>query len=174
MEFSDINLTKDSSLLLHAIHSPFYWRILKKTILFFGFKNTNKQSVRQENLSLSMNSILLNRKIRVENLSLRRLQFVPRNIEWKCRSRILSQVPQLPPQPVAYLGTGWEGKKLCISTSRVLYSKFSLVCSEKDRVTQTASFWPFLAWFPSAGGHPGMPALQKCISRPYVGSEANH
>jgi hypothetical protein len=30
-EFLDINLTKDSSLLLHAIHSPCYWRILKKT-----------------------------------------------------------------------------------------------------------------------------------------------
>jgi hypothetical protein len=28
-EFLDINLTKDSSLLLHAIHRPFYWRILK-------------------------------------------------------------------------------------------------------------------------------------------------
>jgi hypothetical protein len=27
MEFLDMNLTKDSSLLLHAIHSPFYWRI---------------------------------------------------------------------------------------------------------------------------------------------------
>jgi hypothetical protein len=38
MEFLDINLTKDSSLLLHAIHSPFYWRILKKTILLSGFK----------------------------------------------------------------------------------------------------------------------------------------
>jgi hypothetical protein len=25
MEFLDINLTKDSSLLLHAIHSPYYW-----------------------------------------------------------------------------------------------------------------------------------------------------
>ena len=34
MEFLDINSTKDSSLLLYAIHSPFYWRILKKTILF--------------------------------------------------------------------------------------------------------------------------------------------
>jgi hypothetical protein len=42
MEFLDINLTKDSSLLLQAIHSPFYWRILKKTILGFGFKNTKK------------------------------------------------------------------------------------------------------------------------------------
>jgi hypothetical protein len=36
MEFLDINLTKDSSLLVHAIHSPFYWR---KTILFSGFKD---------------------------------------------------------------------------------------------------------------------------------------
>jgi hypothetical protein len=39
MEFLDINVTKNSSLLPHANHSPFYWRILKKTILFSGFKN---------------------------------------------------------------------------------------------------------------------------------------
>jgi hypothetical protein len=39
MEFLDINLTKDLSLLPHAIHSSFYWRILKKTILLSGFKN---------------------------------------------------------------------------------------------------------------------------------------
>ncbi len=39
MEFLDINWTKDSSLLLTAIQSPFYWRILKKTIFFPGFKN---------------------------------------------------------------------------------------------------------------------------------------
>jgi hypothetical protein len=32
MEFLDINLTKDLSLLLHGIHSPFYWQILHKTI----------------------------------------------------------------------------------------------------------------------------------------------
>jgi hypothetical protein len=38
MDFLDI-FTKDSSLLLHAIHSPLFWRILKKTILFAGFKN---------------------------------------------------------------------------------------------------------------------------------------
>ncbi len=35
MEFLGVNLRKVSSLLL----SPFYWRILKKTILFSGFKN---------------------------------------------------------------------------------------------------------------------------------------
>jgi hypothetical protein len=39
MEFLDINPTKDWSHLLHAIDSPFYCLILKKTILFSGFKN---------------------------------------------------------------------------------------------------------------------------------------
>jgi hypothetical protein len=43
MEFLDINLTKDSSLFLHAIHGPFYLRILQKTILFSGFKNPYKK-----------------------------------------------------------------------------------------------------------------------------------
>ncbi len=33
MEFLDIRLTKDSSLLHYDIHSPFYGRILKETIL---------------------------------------------------------------------------------------------------------------------------------------------
>jgi hypothetical protein len=42
MEFFEINFTKDSSLLPHAIHSPFYWRILKKTILYSGFNNPCK------------------------------------------------------------------------------------------------------------------------------------
>jgi hypothetical protein len=55
MEFLDISLTKDSSLLLHAIHSPFYWRI-KKTLLCF--QNPYKKSGKQENLSLFMNSIV--------------------------------------------------------------------------------------------------------------------
>ncbi len=31
--------TKDSSLLLHAIHGLFYWRISQKTRLSSGFKN---------------------------------------------------------------------------------------------------------------------------------------
>ncbi len=30
MEYLDINLTEDSSLFLHAIHCPLFWRILKK------------------------------------------------------------------------------------------------------------------------------------------------
>ncbi len=53
MEFFDINLTKDSSLLLHATYSPFYMRFLKKTILFSRFKNRCNKSAKQENLSLS-------------------------------------------------------------------------------------------------------------------------
>jgi hypothetical protein len=74
MEFLDINLANDSRLLLHAIHSPFYWRILKETILFSGFKNPCK-------------------KIReTSNSSLRRLEFMPRNLGLKCRSRIPSLV----------------------------------------------------------------------------------
>jgi hypothetical protein len=63
----DISLTQDSSLLLRAMHSPFYWRILKKTILQSGFNNPYKKFASQENLSLFMNSILLNGKMRVEN-----------------------------------------------------------------------------------------------------------
>jgi hypothetical protein len=34
----DINLTKELSLLLLANHSPFYWWILKKTILYSGLQ----------------------------------------------------------------------------------------------------------------------------------------
>jgi hypothetical protein len=52
MEFLDINLTKDSSLLLHAIHSPFYWWILKTRVLPILTKK------REKNLSLFMNNIL--------------------------------------------------------------------------------------------------------------------
>ncbi len=66
MEFLDISLTTDSSLLLYAIHSPFYWQILKKNIVYSSFKNP-KKSEKQENSSLFMNSIAQNKKIRIEN-----------------------------------------------------------------------------------------------------------
>jgi hypothetical protein len=46
MEFWDINFNK--ILLLHAIPSPFYWQILKKTIFFSGLKNPYKKSAKQE------------------------------------------------------------------------------------------------------------------------------
>jgi hypothetical protein len=43
-------LTKDSSLLLYAIHSPFYRWILKKATPFSGFKNPNKKRKRLESI----------------------------------------------------------------------------------------------------------------------------
>jgi|688.fasta_scaffold316240_1 hypothetical protein len=43
IEFLDITLTKGSSLLIYDIYSPFYWWILKKTILLSVFtKNPQK------------------------------------------------------------------------------------------------------------------------------------
>jgi hypothetical protein len=62
LEILDINLTKESSPLLHAIHSTFYWWILKKTILFSDFINPSKKSAKQENSSLFMNSIFVEQK----------------------------------------------------------------------------------------------------------------
>jgi hypothetical protein len=58
MEFLDISLTKDSSLLLHAIPSPFYWQILKKTILFSGFNTLDEEIRETRNSSNQVNSIL--------------------------------------------------------------------------------------------------------------------
>jgi hypothetical protein len=43
VEFLDINLTEDSSLLRHAFHSPFYWRIWKKAILFLNLQSFQKK-----------------------------------------------------------------------------------------------------------------------------------
>jgi hypothetical protein len=42
MKFLDNNLTKDASILLCAIHSPFQGLIFKKTMLYSGFKNIYK------------------------------------------------------------------------------------------------------------------------------------
>ncbi len=49
MAFLDISLTKDTTLLLHAICSPFCWQILKKPILFSGFKNPYKKTLETRN-----------------------------------------------------------------------------------------------------------------------------
>ncbi len=56
MEFLNINLTKDSSL-----------------------QNPYEKLAKKENSSLFQNSILKNGKMRVENSSLGRLEFLPRN-----------------------------------------------------------------------------------------------
>ncbi len=50
LEFLDISLTKDSSLLLD-VYSPFYLRILKKTNSTLVLKILTKKSAKQENES---------------------------------------------------------------------------------------------------------------------------
>jgi hypothetical protein len=42
MEFLDISLTKDKSLLLHAIHSPFYWGFEKNSYSSLVKKSLHK------------------------------------------------------------------------------------------------------------------------------------
>jgi hypothetical protein len=67
MEFLDINLTKDLIILLHAVHSPFYWRISRRSSSSLVLIIITKESTKQGNLSLFMNSILQSGKIRLEN-----------------------------------------------------------------------------------------------------------
>ncbi len=67
MEFLDINLTKVSRLLIHAIHSLSTVGFLKSIRLYSGFKKTYKKSAKQENLSLFTNIILYKGKMEVEN-----------------------------------------------------------------------------------------------------------
>ncbi len=85
MEFLDIKLTKDSSLLLHAIHIPFYWRILQKNILFYDFKNPLKNSRNKKSRVYSWIAFFVERKDKGrkpdKNLSLRRLEYMPRNLD---------------------------------------------------------------------------------------------
>ncbi len=86
MKFLEINLTKKNlSLLLHAIHSPFYWRILKKTILFSSFQNFYKKIREERNLESihEYNFVEWKNEGRKpdKKYSLRRLKFSPRNLE---------------------------------------------------------------------------------------------
>jgi hypothetical protein len=88
MEFLGINLTKDSSLLLHAIHSHFYWQILKKTMLFSGFKNPfkNIRETRKKIESIHEWHFVERKKEGRKpdkNSSLRRRKFMPRNLNEK-------------------------------------------------------------------------------------------
>jgi hypothetical protein len=59
VEFLDVNLTDDSSILLHVIHSPFgsIGGFYRKTCSTLVLKIIN-YSTKQENSSLFMNSIL--------------------------------------------------------------------------------------------------------------------
>ncbi len=57
-EILEHQFSKDPCLLLHAIHSPFYWRILKKSYRSLALNIYIQKSGEQENSSLFKNSIL--------------------------------------------------------------------------------------------------------------------
>jgi hypothetical protein len=69
MEFLDNKFDKrvESFAPCYAQSLKLYLRILKKTILFSGFKNPYQKSAKQEDSSLFMNSILKNEEMRAEN-----------------------------------------------------------------------------------------------------------
>jgi hypothetical protein len=58
MEFLDINLTRDWSLLLHPIHSLFYSDFKENNSFLGFFKKSLQKSAKQENSRLFMNNIL--------------------------------------------------------------------------------------------------------------------
>jgi hypothetical protein len=85
MEFLDINLTKDSSLLLHAIHSLFTGGFLMKIRLSSSFKNTYKKIRETRKLESIREQHFVERKNEAskpdKDLSLRRPEFMPRNLD---------------------------------------------------------------------------------------------
>jgi hypothetical protein len=70
IEFLDIVLIKDSSLLVPAVHCPFYWRILNKTILFSGFKNSYEK-IRETRILESIHDIMFAGKVDPQETCLR-------------------------------------------------------------------------------------------------------
>jgi hypothetical protein len=85
IEFLDINLAKELSLLLQTIHSPFYWRILMIIILFFWFKNAYKKIREARKLKSIHKQHFVERKNEGrkpdKNSSLKKLEFMPRNLD---------------------------------------------------------------------------------------------
>jgi len=61
------------SLFLHATHSPFYWRILKK--LFSGFKNPFKKIPETRKLENIHEKHFENGKMRLENQTKLKMPF---------------------------------------------------------------------------------------------------
>jgi hypothetical protein len=92
MEFLDINITKDSSLLLHAITvsstSGFFLLLPQKnpteSIFYFGFKKPH-QKIRKTGTSLFMTSILWTKKKKGrkpdKNSILRGTEFMPKILD---------------------------------------------------------------------------------------------
>ncbi len=91
MKFLDISLTKDSSLLLQAIHNPFYWQTLKKTIFFPSSDNLYKKISKTRKLESPFCRTKNEGRKLDKHSGLGRLEFMPRNLYYKCRLRIPSQ-----------------------------------------------------------------------------------
>jgi hypothetical protein len=85
MEFLDNILTKHSSLLLHAIHSLFYWRILKTTIFSYGFKIPHEKIHETRKLEYIDEYHLVDQKNvgrkPDKTSNMRKLKFMPRNLD---------------------------------------------------------------------------------------------
>jgi hypothetical protein len=67
MEFLDINLKKDLSLLLHSVHSLSTGRFLKKTRLYSGNKNTYKKICETRKIKSIHEDRFVERIMRVNN-----------------------------------------------------------------------------------------------------------
>ncbi len=85
MEFLDINLTKDLSLLLHDIHSPFLWLIVKENLILLWFKNPYKKICETRKLKSIHEKYFVQRendgRKPDKNCNLRRLEFMPRKLD---------------------------------------------------------------------------------------------
>ncbi len=79
MEFLDIKLRKDSSILLHAIHSVSTNGFLKENQTLFWFSKYKQKNLRNEKYHFAERKNE-GRKLD-KNSSLRRLEFIPRNLE---------------------------------------------------------------------------------------------
>ncbi len=77
IEFLDMNWTKDSSLLLHAIYSLFYWEALRGLTLRWFFNSVQKKAIHEYHFVEQKNE----RRKPDKNLSLRRIKFLPRFLD---------------------------------------------------------------------------------------------
>jgi hypothetical protein len=70
---------------VYMLHSPFYWRILKKTILLSAFNNPYKKTPETIKLESFHETHFVERKNEGrkpdESSSLRRLEFMPSNLD---------------------------------------------------------------------------------------------
>jgi hypothetical protein len=125
-----------------------------------------------------MNSILLNRKIKVKNLSLRRLEFMPQKPRIKMPFKNSISGSSSLPRITLYNCGQVEGAKNYLH-QHVAFQSCSLqyIFFGVQRKGQGDSDGLVLALFSMISlcrGSPRNAGLRKMYSRPYVASEANH